>query len=307
MVDINDIQTLYDKNLFLQAFRESADKWASETKIESLPIGEIVLGSRLAARLGGLRLSRWLVRKASEREPGDRRVRFAKLYYRSPRSRLLEDLRQFEGSPDLGGDDDRLRAHWFAAHAVIWANLRDFERAHDCINRGEALSKKDSWVTTCKADVLAIEDRWEEALETAEEAWMIRPGSPATARGLGNCLLNLGRAPEAAERLTREAVMGESHEVALYASWHQCASAETLDGLDQRAALETASKLADKVTELAPLADRDANAVFARMKLDIAAISDNHDEMVRWAADARVMGDNHTSRATTIRIPDQRQ
>jgi tetratricopeptide (TPR) repeat protein len=287
MVEINHIQTLYDKNLFLQAFRESADKWAPKTNVESLPIEEIVLGSRLAARLGGLRLSRWLIRKASERDPGDRRVRFAKLY-RSPRSRLLEDLRQFEDSPDLGGDDDRLRAHWFAAHAVMWASLRDFERAHDCINRGEALSKKDSWVTTCKADVLAIEDRWEEALETAEQAWMIRPGSPAAARGLGNCLLNLGRVPEAAERLSREAVRGESHEVALYACWHQCALAETLDGQDRLGALEAASRLAEKVNQLAPLADRDTRAVFARMKLDIAAISDNHDEMVRWAAAARV-------------------
>jgi hypothetical protein len=120
MLDINHIQTLYDKNLFLQAFRESADKWAPETRVESLPIEEIVLGSRLAARLGGLRLSRWLIRKASEREPGDRRVRFAKLYHRTPKSRLLEDLRQFEDSPDLGGDDDRLRAHWFAAHAIMW-------------------------------------------------------------------------------------------------------------------------------------------------------------------------------------------
>ena len=139
MAEVSKLQDLYDKNLFLQAFQESANLWTTNTKIESLSIGELVFGSRLAARLGGSRLSRWLIRKAAQRDPENKLVRFAMLYFRSPKSRLLDDLRQFERSPDLGGDDDKLRAHWYATHGVMWANLRDFERAHDCNPRGFSL------------------------------------------------------------------------------------------------------------------------------------------------------------------------
>jgi tetratricopeptide (TPR) repeat protein len=287
MAELSNILSLYERNLFLQAFRESPDKWVPDTRSEDLSIEELILGSRLAARLGGPRLSRWLIRAAHECDPQNGWVRFAALYSRSPKKRLLDDLRKFVDCPDLGGNDDKLRADWFAAHAVMWANLRDFERADECIRSAESISGQDMWVLSCKSEVLALGDRWAEALNSAEQAWAVNPGSPAASRCLGSSLLNLGRVAEAAERLTTVALNGESHEVALYACWHQCALAETMGGNDRQLPLEAAWSLTHKATELAPLADRDAKAVFARMRLDVAALMDNHDEMAKCAQDAR--------------------
>ncbi|HEY6372975.1 MAG TPA: tetratricopeptide repeat protein, partial [Candidatus Sulfotelmatobacter sp.] len=201
---------------------------------------------------------------------------------------MLDDLRKFEDAPDLGGDDPKLRARWFAAHAMMWGSLRDFERAHACLQSGEALNIADSWFLSCKSEVLAMEDRWEDALAAAEQAWALDPGSPAATRSLGHSLLNLGRAGEAAERLTTMAFPGESYELALYACWHQCTWAETLAGNERRVALETACELTDKLPELAPLADREADAVVARMKLEVAALMDDHVEMAKWAKNARL-------------------
>ncbi len=287
MTDLSKIRSLYERNLYLQAYRESADQWVAGTRVEELPMEEVLLASRLAARLGGPRLSRWLIRKAIEREPENAKVRFAALFLRSPKRLLLDDLRKFEDAPDLGGDNAKLRVHWFGAHAMMWGSLRDFERAHNCLRSGEALQVEDSWFLCCKSEVLAMEDRWEEALATAEQAWAMDPGSPAESRSLGLSLLSLGRAEEAAERLSAMASQGESHEVALYACWHQCAWAETLAGNERRAALDSALQLTHKVTELAPLADRESEAGFARMHLEIAALRDDHVEMAKWAKNAR--------------------
>jgi predicted Zn-dependent protease len=288
MADFTKIRNLYDQNLYLRAYRESTEHWVPGTRVDELPIEEVLLGGRLAARLGGPRVSRWLIRKAIKREPESAGTRFAALFLRSPKRRLLDDLRKFEDEPDLGGDYAKLRVHWFAAHAMMWGSLRDFERAHNCLRSGDALNVEDSWFLSCKSEVLAMEDRWEEALATAEQAWAMNPGSPAATRSLGHSLLNLGRAGEAAERLTAMAAQGESHELALYACWHQCAWAETLAGNQRRAALDTAFQLTHKLTELAPLADRESNAVFARMKLEVAALMDDHSEMAKWAKCARL-------------------
>src|SRR5438552_9526969 len=140
---------------------------------------------------------------------------------------LFEQLRESESSPELPGADSRTQADWLATRALLWASVRDFAAAHRCIERASFYRPNDSWVFSCQADVFGLEDRWDDALRSAELAWEINPGAPYVAHSLGQSLLNLRRVREAADRLSAAAESCQSFEVASGACWHLCALAET--------------------------------------------------------------------------------
>jgi hypothetical protein len=182
VTSLTNLQQLYDDNRFLDAFQQSAEYWEPSTSIPNLSVEELIFGGRLAARLGGGRLSRRLFRAASARDPANPRVRHFTNHVRRRRSRLLDNLREFEANPDLCSEDPEMQAAWLASHAVIWAFLRDFTRAHQCLERARSLQCRDGWVTSCESNVLELEDRWREALKYAELAWEIKPGAPYAKR-----------------------------------------------------------------------------------------------------------------------------
>src|SRR5438309_640198 len=73
MTSFAALQRLYDTNRFLEAFHQSADYWNPARRFDNLSCDELILGGRLAARLGGRRLSRWLLRSAFNRYPSEPR------------------------------------------------------------------------------------------------------------------------------------------------------------------------------------------------------------------------------------------
>jgi len=189
--------------------------------------------------------------------------------------------------PELEGADANTQASWLASQAVLWASLRDFARAKTCIERAKALGTKESWVFSCESDVLRLEDRRDEALKSAEVAWEMNPGTPYGAASLGQSLMNLQRTREAAERLSRATEGSESYEVARLACWHTCMLAETVEGEERNRTLRRAEELTEQTEKLAVLSDREARSWFARMRLDVAELSDDHAGMERWAKEAR--------------------
>ena len=60
-----------------------------------------------------------------------------------------------------------------------------------------------------------------------------------------------------------------------------------MDGEERRQALDRAGGLAENLSALAPLADRETQSVFARARLDIAALLDDHEQMEKWAREVR--------------------
>jgi len=287
MISLAELQGLYDQNRFLEAFRQSAEFWKPSQGLDDLSSNELILGGRLAARLGGGRLSRRLFRAAMARNPSDARARYFTQGLRRRGWRLFEELRRWEANPELEGADVNTQASWLASQAVIWASLRDFKRAHACIGRAKSLETKESWVFSCESDVLGLEDRWNEALKSAEISWEMNAGTPYGARSLGDSLLNLRRVREAAERLSRAAERCESFEVAQLACWHVCTLAETVEGEERSRVLGKAEELAEELSKLAPLADRETRGWFARSRLDIAELKDDHAAMEQWAYEAR--------------------
>jgi hypothetical protein len=69
VVPIEQVQKLYDRHRYLDAFALTADCWHPSFDIPTASIDQLLLAGRLAARLGGCRLSRWLFRAALAREP----------------------------------------------------------------------------------------------------------------------------------------------------------------------------------------------------------------------------------------------
>jgi len=203
-----------------------------------------------------------------------------------------------------------MQAAWLASHAVTWAFLRDFTRAHQCLERAHSLQRRDGWVTSCESDVLGFEDRWQEALKCAELAWAINPGAPHAARSLSTSLLNLGRVRESATRLTTASETCQSYEVVHLACWYQCALAETHEGESRHLALNCARDLAERLPALAPLADRDASRSFARSRLDVAGLADDHTEMELWAEKAgipfyrKILGNLRKNPEGRTRLPE---
>lgn len=208
-------------------------------------------------------------------------------YFRKRAGGLFADLREWEDQQEFPGADTETQADSLASQATVWASLREFKRAHRCLERAHELSPDDSWVLSCESGVFGSEDRWQEALASAERGWQIRPGTPYGAGSLGHSLLNLRRLSEATHRISAAAEDGESFEVVNMACWFLCALAESSVGDERRQLLGRAKEYFERFPGLAPLADRDTRAMFARVRLDIAELEDDHEAMERFAAEAR--------------------
>jgi predicted Zn-dependent protease len=286
-LSLKQLQSLYDQNLFQQAYELTAPYWNPATRIEEFSAEEIVFAIRLAARLGGPRISRRLALIAKERFSHDPQVRYYTSHIFRPRERLFDDFRALETEPELKGADAETQSSWLAYSAVRWASIRDFRRAHQCIEQARLWKVKDSWILSCESDVLGMEDRWDEALSAAELSWEISPGTPYAAQSLGSSLLNLRKVEDAARRLAAAAEQSESFELPMLACWYLCALAETHAGDERTRIIHLAEELAAKMPRLAPLADRVTRASFARTMLDIAEMADEHEAMERWADEAR--------------------
>jgi predicted Zn-dependent protease len=287
MLSIERLQDLYDRNLFLRAFQQSAEYWNSSVHLEDLPTAELILGGRLASRLGSSRLSRRLLKTAFDRDPSDPAAIYYSSYIDHRGQHLFDALRNFESNPEIPGADAEIQSSRFAYQAVLCGSLRDFARAHEYLQRAHAYKARNGWVLSCESDVLGYEDRWPEALKSAEFAWELSAGAPFAARSLSSSLLNLRQAQEAARRLAGAAENGQSYEIASLACWYLCAAAETHTGEERKRILNHAGKLADGLEALAPLADRNTRLHIARIRIDIAEMSDDHAGMERWAAEAR--------------------
>src|SRR5207249_2155794 len=119
MTSFAALQRLYDTNRFLEAFHQSADYWNPARRFDDLSCDELILGGRLAARLGGRRLSRWLLRSAFNRYPSEPRVRYFASHLHRRGWKLFEQLRESESSPELPGADSRTQADWLATRPTL--------------------------------------------------------------------------------------------------------------------------------------------------------------------------------------------
>ncbi|MBN1418649.1 MAG: tetratricopeptide repeat protein [Planctomycetes bacterium] len=285
-LDLRTFLDLYDANRFIDLYRRTRPAWEDPGAVDRLTAEELVHAGRLAGRLGGLKLARWLLRLAHAREPEHPLVRyFARAIARGGDHQLAE-LQEREDRPDLGSGDPYWEASWCAYGARLLACVRDFTRAHRWMERATSFGADRAWVHACEGEVLFCEGRWDEALAAAEAAWEMSPGMPAAALILGKALVRLGRLPEAVDRLLAVAEAGQSHETLRVALWYALALAGRSGEPERSRWARRAYDLGARVLELAPLADRFTRSAVAHLRVDAAVLLGDRDRMRRHAAEA---------------------
>lgn len=195
--DLEHIRELYDRGLFLQAYDAS-------TALGSLnawdgPAG--VLAGRLAGHLGASRLATALIMKAWRSTPTDAEAAY---YYTYALRRRQGPWRawSFTQKYDFSTAEPRVRSHAYAQRAALAADFRDFETAEDWLGQAEELSPGDPWLLVERSDVLAAQDRYDEALAAARQSLELRPDYvPALQRAV-HLLPLLDRSDDAVALLT---------------------------------------------------------------------------------------------------------
>ena len=276
---ISSVDELYDRSRFLDAYDQTRTFWNSSTDLSRLSVDQLILAGRLASRLGSGRICRWLWHLAYQREPENPNVRYYTHRARLRRRDFFGDLRRLEEDPLIGATDPRTEAWWLAYQSVTWATLRDFSKAESCLKRARTYLREDGWIECCESRVKGIADCWQESLNAAERSWEFSQAAPYAVNCLGTSLLNLGRLAEATRRITDKTEECQSYEIVYFACWLQCLTADWSEGKERCGALQLAKKLADRLPDLAPLADRDTRAQFVHAQFDIASLMDDHEAM----------------------------
>lgn len=254
-----EIQALYDNLRYLDAYEQSRPLWTMRTLAipAELDARDLVLGARLAGRLGNSKLSRRLLREAQVRDPAHEEVRYFARYVSGVRSTILDQLRAAAEANRYAYTNPVLAASARATDAALWAAVRCFDRAFTLADEALAAGEERAWVRSCRALVLQRADQPEAALAEAEEAWRLQPGLPAAAHELVNVLHRLERLEEAAERLWQVWPHTQSLDVAQSLLHALFAAMERDPALEARWS-GRAQQVLDRLPALAPLAGREA-------------------------------------------------
>lgn len=253
--DQAEIQRLYDELRFLDAHERTRALWQTPAIVEHLNARQLVLGGRLASRLGHGKLSRRLFHLAWQRDPADEEVRYFARFTNRVRMTVLEQLREMDRGDAHEFKDPAIAASTMVSDATIWATVRCFDIAFDLCRRAVELHSERAWVYSCQSFVFQSADRLDEALASAEEAWSLLPGAPHAASALVHVLQRMERHVDAAARVWSVWPVTQSFEVAC--SLLHAASTVVERHPDQAALwLPRAQEIIARLPTLAPLGGR---------------------------------------------------
>lgn len=268
--DFGQVKQLYGQNRFVEAYQRTAELWRNPAFWDQIGAEELMLGRRLAFRLGGYRTYRWLMHYG--------RKRFAEHpLFRGhwgclgPRKNLLEILREFYRKPSLDSGIAEYDCEWLCDNAEMLAHVRDFLEARRVLRQAREI--QDGPVADeAESTILLRQDRMEEAIGFARKAWDARPGRPSAARALGGALARQGRLDEILAMFEPHARQGQSFEMTAWTCWYLCARAERSGAGQYQPYARRAEELTRRLPELAPLGDKDTRAAIANVKMDCALI-----------------------------------
>ena len=202
MIDSNrlaNIQRLYKDGLYLQAY---------QLAVESKPLSEWTasaeersLAGRIAHQVGAPRLARWHRLRAWREFPDDLEVRyyFAWSVWETRGPYTAWEFLQKRG--DAGEASADQQSSWYALHASLLGQLRDFDQAEKWIAKAEEASPDDPWIQVSRASMLEMEDRYDESLAAAKRALQLQPWFRPAVQSTAHVLKLLGRDDEALDLL----------------------------------------------------------------------------------------------------------
>lgn len=198
MADLQPIQELYDRGLFLEAYRRACElgppvSWRGAE--------ERVLAGRLAYNLGSQRLG-WICHRLALREHPDHAgsVYFGIRALLQTRGPL--DAWEFLKHTAMDEDVPRvIRAELASLRACVAALLRDFHNAEEWFAQAQRIAPDNPWIYVDRSGILELEDRYEEALGAARRSLKIHPDYHGGLLSAAHLLQLLGRDEECLELL----------------------------------------------------------------------------------------------------------
>lgn len=286
--DLRAAIELYEKGLYLQAFRSTADwgpldMWAG-TKAT-------VFAGRLSVHLGASRLSNWLMRRAWRGDPTDPEAQYYFAYCLWRRRGPYYAWRWMHARPELRDDaTPDMRSSWYALCGGIAAMLRDFDTADEWLRRASDTAPDSPWIEVCWSQSLEYEDRYEEALQAARRSLEMQPWYRPAVQSAGHLLTLMERDDEAVALLTEASEQLESSAVAAQ-----------LYGLQLELELyDAAAKSIERFAELSPLADKQTKKWLAAQRSEIAYRKGDIEGAIRYAGET----DDEFFKAIAERLQD---
>lgn len=268
---IQPVLDLYEQGLYVQVFRQT-ESWGP---IESWRGPEaIILGARMAANLGSIRMSAWLIRRAYRLHPDYAESHYYHAYTmfrtRGPYRtwRWMHEHDQLPGNPS--GES---LSSWYALFGEVSGVLRDFETAESWLRKADEAEPDNAWTPVCWSSVLEYEDRYEDALAAARRSLELRPWYRPGVQSLGHVLTLMERDDEALDLLSEAVNRLESGSLAaqLYALQIE---------LKQ---YEEAGRTIDRMEQLMPMADKRTRQYIASQRAEIAYRRGDVDASIRFA------------------------
>jgi tetratricopeptide (TPR) repeat protein len=257
LADLAPIKSLYAEGRYRQALAAGERFGALR---EWGGAGGRLIAGRLAMQLGAPRLGRKLHAACAREYPVNLEAVYYSARYRMERFGPLACWRFMRGQADWSDASPDLRADWLSLSAFVAARLRDFDRAERLLAQAESLAPKRPWVAVERASVLELQERSEEALESARASLALQPWFRPGVQAVGHILHKLGRSDEA-EAVLRDAA--ERQESGLI--YAQLAS--LLLELDRPAEV---GPLLDRYESLSPLMEKDVRQWLSARRSDVA-------------------------------------
>jgi tetratricopeptide (TPR) repeat protein len=259
---LREVLAPYERGQCLHAFRIASEigplqRWRGTAAC--------ITAGRIAGNLGAMRLAcaLWCRAWRNDRNDPEARVYFA---------RALADRRGplacWRFAVDAGATIDMppaLEAEWLGLQAGVLGHFRDFERAHERLQRARALSPDDPWLFVEEAGVLLGEDRYDAALAAAETALGLQAYYRPAVQAAAHALDVLGRDDEAIELLEAAAARLESFSIC----------GQLGQALVDRDEHQRAGEAFARAVELAPLAERDVADAFRTARAQVAYLCGN--------------------------------
>ncbi len=170
--DLQRIEDLHFRGLSLQAFNEAqkigqlANWQGTDAKL---------LASHLAFNLGAPRSSRRWSTQAWRKDKTHPEACFDHAVELVSSRGYIPALLFLRKNTEILQRDTKVKAWFESLTAQIYASLRDFVQAEIWSNLAEKTLETEAWVWVSRAGIFEAQDRYDEALKTAEKALQFRP------------------------------------------------------------------------------------------------------------------------------------
>ncbi|GEP41410.1 tetratricopeptide repeat protein [Brevifollis gellanilyticus] len=251
----------------------------------------LVFGCRLAGNLAAGRLAALLIRRAARTAPHHPQVILHFGYHLQDFRGMMAAWRHALESEVHVAHDLEILADLKAMRARIAGSYRDFDTAWKLWEEAAVLNPDKPWLGVEKTSILLSQERREEALQTIEEALVLRPWYRPAVQHKGRVLHLLGRGHEAIQFLAEANARMQSHSIA-------CQLLTLKREVDDHAGM---AELVERIDSLSVLAEAAEHEWLQARRADVFYLKGDYSAAA--AAAAQVSGDYYSALAKRLEQP----